>query len=132
MKNYFLFIGLSILIGSCSYKSTKNKGKEDLALGTSVYKGTASITQGLAKTIEERIHECDGGRKTDIGTIKSTDGKEWIVPAITNFKNKNFPLAHDLYNPCNGNSYSNVQEAIAMLDSSDIIEIDQGGDLFID
>lgn len=131
MKKYFLFIGLAILIGSCDdFKSAKKKGKEDLAVRSSVYEGTASISQGFAKIMEERIHECEGGRKTDIGRIKSTDGKQWTVPAFTNFKNNKFPFAPDLYNSCNGNAYSNVQEAIAALNGADIIEIDKGGDLF--
>jgi len=131
MKNYFFFIGLSILIAGCGdSKSAKNKDKEKFALPASDYEGTASITQGLAKITEERIYECEGGRKTDVGIIMSTDGKQWTVPTNTNFSNKNFPAASDLYNACNGNTYSNVQEAISKLDGSDIIEIDQDGTLF--
>ncbi len=131
MKNHILFWGLIILIASCGEsKSAKKNNQEKLSVSTSDYDGTASITQGLAKTMEERIYECEGGRKTDIGLIKSTDGKQWTVPASTNFSNKNFPAASDLYNSCNGNTYSNVQEAISKLDGSDIIEIDQDGTLF--
>lgn len=131
MNYYILFFGLIILSASCGEsKSTKKNMQEKLAVGALDYQGTGSITQGLAKTLEERIYQCEGGRKTDIGMIMSTDGRQWTVPASTNFKNKNFPDASDLYNFCNGNTYSNAQEAISKLDGSDIIEIDQNGKLF--
>ena len=67
MKNYFIFIGLSVLIaGYGDSKSAKNKDKEKLAVPASDYEGTASITQGMAKITEERIYECERGRKTDV------------------------------------------------------------------
>lgn len=131
MNHYLLFIGMTILMASCGgSKSAKNIDQEQLAEFTSHYEGTASITQGLAKTTEEHIYECEGGRKTDIGLIRSTDGKQWTMPASNNFKNEKFPFSSDLYNSCNGNTYANAQEAISKLDGSDIIEIDPNGELF--
>lgn len=130
MKNY-IFYGLILIFAACNQsKSIKTITQEKIADNASNYTGTASITQGSTNTQVEIIYECVAGRPTDIGVIKSTDGKQWTVPASTNFNNKNFPTAPDLHNPCNGNTYSNVQEAISKLDGSDIIEIDKDGELF--
>jgi len=131
MKNIILLCGLIILFISCDgTKSSKSSKAEKTTNNTPVYKGTASVTQGLAKTIQKNIYKCDGGRKTDVGIIKSTDGKRWTVPANTNFNNEDFLFASDLYNDCNGNSYENVEEAISKLNSLNIVEIDKDGELF--
>jgi hypothetical protein len=128
---FLLFIGFSVLFESCGdRKSVNNKDKEESAVSALDYESTASITQGFAKITEEHIYKCEGGRKTDVGIITSFDGKQWTVPASTNFSNQNFPAASDMYNSCNGNTYSDVQEAISKLDGSNIIEIDQDGTLF--
>ncbi|MFP3366328.1 hypothetical protein R0J93_22055, partial [Pseudoalteromonas sp. SIMBA_148] len=47
----------------------------------SSYTGTASLTQGVAQTDVTNAYECDRGRQTNIGSIQSTDGKSWTVPA---------------------------------------------------
>lgn len=135
MKNYILFWGLMILISSCSENKSvqKNNSKKIAELSTELsteYKGTASITQGPTSEQVENLFECERGRITNVGVIKSTDGKEWIVPAPTNFTNSDFPTSSDLHNSCNGNTYANAEEAISKLDGSDIIEIDKDGSLF--
>lgn len=131
MKNSILLIVVMVLVASCA--ENKSKGINSNTVETSVlsnYQGTASVTQGLATTTIEDIYKCNRGRKTDVGTITSSDGKKWIVPAQTNFQNDAFPFASDLHNSCNGNTSANAQEALAKLDGSDIMEIDADGSLF--
>lgn len=131
MKNFIYYLGLVILISACNEKkSNKAIGHKKIVNNVSNYQGTASITQGASKTDLVNIYECDNGRPTFEGTIRSTDGKQWVVPALTNFTNEEFPFAPDLHNPCNGNTYANVQEALSKLDGSDIIEINPEGELF--
>ena len=85
------------LVYSCGENKPKNKTDESTTVLTAkAYKGTASVTQGIATTLLEDIYECDRGRKTDVGEITSTDGKKWTVPAETNYTNENFPFAIDL------------------------------------
>ena len=96
----------------------------------SSYTGTASLTQGVAQTDVTNAYECDRGRQTNIGSIQSTDGKTWTVPAATNLLNTDFPVASDLNNPCTGNDYRTASEALAQLDGSDIIEVDADGEVY--
>ncbi|GAD81272.1 hypothetical protein [Vibrio ezurae] len=64
------------------------------------YHGSASITQGLAKTIKENLFECDNGRSrvAGIGEITDAEGKVWTVPATNHFAHAN--KAVDLYEQC--------------------------------
>jgi len=131
MKYLFYLLAITTLSTSCNNSQTKKSvnpinGTTDI----SDYKGTASITQGIAKITAENIYECNRGRKTDIGVIASTDDKKWIVPSPTNFQNADFPFAPDLYNSCDGNKNATVEEAMSKLDGSSIIEIDSDGELF--
>ena len=131
MKNYIYYLGLIILFAACNQnKTTKTTKQEKIADNVSAYHGTASISQGFTNEEVENIYECVDGRPTNIGVIKATDGKEWVVPARTNFTNEKFPFAPDLHNPCNGNTYSNAKEALSKHDGSDIIEIDKAGSLY--
>ena len=131
MKKFILLFGLIILFTSCNRTKPANTNKQQKTVSTTTnYKGTASITQGIAKIVNQDIFICEGGRKTDVGVIKSTDGKEWTVPTNTNFNNEDFLFASDLYNDCNGNSYANIEEAISKLNSLNIVEIDKDGELF--
>lgn len=132
MKEKCLYILLIVFLSACTgskSKTTKVKEATNIA-DEPTYKGTASVTHGVAITTAENIHTCNRGRKTDIGEIKSSDGKSWIVPASTNFLNDDFPFAPDLHNSCNGNSYSKADEAISKLGLSDIVEIDSEGELY--
>lgn len=62
------------------------------------YQGTASVTQGYATTTLENFYPA-GQRIAGLGTITSTDDKEWVVPAEVNFTDPSSPFAPDLYNP---------------------------------
>ena len=103
MKKKYLLIILITFLSGCS--GTDTKTKRTVTTNTSdvsMYKGTASITQGLATTTAENIFSCDRGRKTEVGEIKSLDGKKWIVPANANVQNDDIPFAPDLHNTRNG------------------------------
>lgn len=93
------------------------------------YKGSASVTQGKAATIITNLYSCTGGRIAGIGTITASDKTVWTVPALTNFNNSNFPFASDLNNPCNGANYTNSSIALSKLNGSDIITVDNDGEL---
>ncbi|WP_026231977.1 hypothetical protein [Neolewinella persica] len=131
MKVRFLLLTLIVLMSNCAENKPKSTNTDTANTSDiSIYKGTASVTQGLAKITAENIYKCNRGRKTDLGEIGSSDGKKWIVPANTNFQNDDFPFSTDLHNSCAGNTYSNAQDALSKLDGSDIIEIDSDGALF--
>ncbi|WP_430411282.1 hypothetical protein [Kordia sp.] len=131
MKHYFLLLVVIIYTAGCKDEKSK-KTTNDLATTSEVtaYKGTGSVTQGIATTIAENIYSCKRGRKTDVGEIISTDGKKWTVPAETNYTNNEFPFAPDLFNSCEGNNYASVEEALSNYDDSDIITIDENGSLY--
>ncbi|GAA3511713.1 hypothetical protein GCM10022393_26790 [Aquimarina addita] len=130
MKNSLTLLTI-LLIFSCGKNKTKTTETElTSSQETVTYKGTASITQGIASTIAENIYTCERGRKTDIGEITSTDGKKWTVPSLTNYTNTDFPFAPDLFNSCEGKNYATSEEALSDYDDSKIIEIDENGALF--
>lgn len=93
------------------------------------YTGTGFITQGLATTTVSSLIDCASGRTAGIGTIEDDSGNTWTVPAEVNYENVSFPFASDLHNPCNGNQYQSATEALAVLDGSDIVEIDADGEV---
>ena len=123
---------LLIFIALIACLEIKPKAKVDEVaknLEASSYEGTASVTQGIAKTITENIYACDRGRKMDVGEIISTDGIKWIVPAETHYSDENFPFAPDLFNSCEGKNYGNSQQALSQFDASNVIEIDSDGEI---
>lgn len=132
MKIRILLLVSTLAFLTCNeVKPTQNSEKKESPVPLpTAYKGSGSITQGYAKTEIANIFDCERGRKAGIGTITSSDGKIWTVPAINNFNNKNFPIAADLHNPCNGNTYANVEEALSKLDDTDLIEIDKKGNIY--
>lgn len=94
------------------------------------YTGSGSVTQGSGTTTTANLFSV-GIRVAALGTITSTDGLVWTVPADINFTNSNFPTASDLYNSyVSGHSYSNTSNATAALSGSDIINVDASGDVF--
>ena len=96
MKLFSIVIASAILI---------NTGNYLFAQGT--YVGSGSVTQGLATTTTANLFPgCAGGRVSAVGTINSTDGKFWTVPAQTNFASG--PYLPDLYNECSGVVPANI------------------------
>ncbi|MGB5437048.1 MAG: hypothetical protein WBM98_14230 [Maribacter sp.] len=129
MKNILILLIVTLIIVSCAERKSKSKELAKTPQATD-YKGTASITQGIASTITEDIYSCERGRKTDLGKITSTDNKEWIVPAETNYTNNDFPFAADLFNSCEGKTYKTTQQALSNYADSHIITIDTDGELY--
>ncbi|MAU14984.1 MAG: hypothetical protein CMH46_05530 [Muricauda sp.] len=120
-----------LFVVSCAEKKSKSKSELSAKASENIaYKGTASVTQGVAKTIAENIYSCERGRKTDVGEIVSTDGKKWTVPAETHYTDDSFPFATDLNNECEGKNYASSEEALSHFDASNIVEIDADGELY--
>lgn len=93
-----------IIISACKTKEINT----DTTNTSTTYKGTGSVTQGLAKTTISSLYSCSGGRITSVGTITSTDGKVWVVPAETDFQNA--VKLPDLYNECTGIKPSSISQ----------------------
>ena len=91
------------------------------------YNGTGSVSQGQAVTTVDNLLNC--GRVAGLGTITDVDGKAWAVPAEVHYADAGFPFASELNNPCSGANYQNANEALAQLDGSDIIVIDEAGEV---
>jgi hypothetical protein len=86
---------IAFLLAGCSPSS-------DVTVSESIrdYSGSASITQGIAKTVEANLFECKNGksRVAGIGEIIDADGKVWTVPAENHFATAT--KAVDLYEEC--------------------------------
>lgn len=90
------------------------------------YTGTGSVTQGLGTvTTANLLPNCTSNHVTPIGTIKSTDGIEWIVPAENNFATG--AKLSDLYNTCNRVTPTTL--AAADLTNVPVKVIDAEGDI---
>ncbi len=110
----------SVVIASVIFINT---GNFLFAQGT--YIGSGSVTQGLATTTAANLFPgCAGGRVSAVGTITSTDGNVWTVPAQTNFATG--PYLPDLYNQCSGVMPTNI--GAVNLNSLPVTVIDAGGD----
>ena len=87
---------------------------------------SGSVTQGLGvTTVVDLMPNCPSNHKTPLGTITSSDGNNWVVPAENNFQTA-LKLA-DLHNSCNGVTPANL--AAANLSNVPVVEIDPGGEL---
>ncbi|MGS0528098.1 hypothetical protein ACU8V7_25765 [Zobellia nedashkovskayae] len=130
IKNTSLLLAL-ICIAMVNCKNSDKTVQTDTTAqtATNVYNGTASVSQGPATVVTENIFECDRGREAPIGTSVATDGSTWTVPALVNFTDENFPFASDLFNPCTKVEYASADEALAALNGTDIVEIDQDGEI---
>jgi hypothetical protein len=89
-----------------------------------------SVSQGRAKTVIENLYKCPNEaapnrRIVAVGTVTSTDGKAWTVPAETAFEKG--PKAADLFNQCNKAEPANF----AALRPNDVpvVEVDPDGEV---
>ena len=121
-KTCFAALSFSILLTSgCSPLSN------DPSTGSiDDYKGSASITKGIAQTVIPNIFECKNGhsRVAGVGKITDTEGNVWTVPAQSNFSTA--PKSIDLYEECANitpQSITDVDEA-----SVPVAIIDQDGE----
>ncbi|MDB1124995.1 hypothetical protein [Vibrio algarum] len=94
-KHYIALSSIILLATGCSPSS-------DAASSSSIsdYQGSATITQGLAKTVVSNLFECENGRSrvAGIGEITDSEGNVWTVPANNHFTTA--PKATDLYEEC--------------------------------
>jgi hypothetical protein len=103
--NLFVAIFLLIIVfTACKTTEVDNSSTNT----TSTYKGTGSVTQGIGKTTINSLYNCSGGRVTSVGTITSTDGKLWTVPAETNFSTAT--KLTDLFNECTGSKPTSISQ----------------------
>jgi hypothetical protein len=91
-----------------------------------------SVTQGLAKKVVEDLYQCPdqkvtGLRLSAVGTIKSSDGKEWTVPAPTALQKKTGPIASDLFNQCTHVTPAKASDV--KTDNVPVIEVDADGEV---
>lgn len=93
------------------------------------YTGTGSVTQGLGSVTISSLYNCPSGRIPALGSIMAADATVWTVPAEVRFTDAAFPFASDLHNPCTGAAYPNTAAALAVLDGTDIVEVDPGGEV---
>ena len=85
---------------------------------------TPSFTTGPAKTTNPGLFACHGARArvSPVGTIRSDDGRLWVVPADTHFQTAT--KAADLYNQCSGVRLRQLSD----LDLKKVPVIDAGGE----
>lgn len=85
----------------------------------------ASFSQGRGTTVIPKLYECAGGRPTPVGTVKSSDGRTWTVPAENNFERG--PKAADLYNQCNNVRPASLAEVD--INKVPVVEVDADGEV---
>ncbi len=130
MKNnvkLLILLGASLCL-SCKENNTKGDSINATVLSENTdYKGTGSITQGLAETMIQSMFTCDQPRTrvTGMGEIKDQKGNVWIVPAENSFTTAT--AAFDLFNECNGIVPSNIADVD--LNSVAVSEIDADGEI---
>jgi len=119
-----ILIGSTLLLQGCNNNETSTTD----IISTAEYKGTGSVTYGIAETSTPNLFP-QGGRIAEIGTIQSiNDNTTWTVPAEVNFTNDEIPFAPDLYNEY-GQKYKDAETALAALDAKDAIEVDADGEI---
>ena len=89
-----------------------------------------SITQGRATTVVENLYKCPNPgapnqRISAVGTINSSDGKVWTVPAATAFEKG--AKAADLFNQCN--RVEPAAFADVRPDAVPVVEVDPDGEV---
>lgn len=132
IKSTTLILGLALITVACSddetvepsITSTTNTGTTSTFED---YTGSASVSQGLGTTLISNLYS-NGQRLAPVGTIQSSDGKNWTVPAVVNYTDNTFQFAPDLHNS-DGVQYNTAAAALAAFNSNNIIEIDSAGDV---
>ena len=124
MKTSFSMLLICPLLAlfACNKESSSNA---DTATNISDYKGTGSITQGLGTTTQSSLFSCTGGRVTSVGSITSTDGKIWTLPAENSYTSA--AKLPDLYNECNGKTPASIAQVAT--DAVPVTVIDNDGEI---
>lgn len=97
---------IAFVVYACSKKQDDSNNNDNTATTPVSYTGTGSATMGMGIRTGNYLYNCSGGRMTAVGTIKSTDGKTWTVPAEVNFTTA--AKLPDLWNECNGKTPSSI------------------------
>ncbi|WP_221074184.1 hypothetical protein [Agarivorans aestuarii] len=97
-----------------------------IAKDTRNYRGSGSITQGFAKTVEANIFECKNGRSrvAGLGEVTDSTGKSWTVPASNNYATAT--KAVDLYEECANITPNSIAEIDQ--DSVPVVVVDPEGE----
>ena len=93
------------------------------------YTGTGSVTQGVGTVTTKDLYVCPKGRPTNLGTIASTDGRSWTLPAAVSYANGDYPQTHDLHNACTGVTHASTAAARTALANSSIVTVDADGEV---
>ena len=109
---------------ACFVTAACQGASEEVALGDGEGSSAgASYSTGLASEIQSGLIDCgEGSRVSSVGEITSDDGKNWIVPAQTQFETA--AKATDLYNECGDAALSSLDE----LGLASVPLMDAGGD----
>lgn len=129
MKKGFFILILAFSIISCKEKTNTPSAKQTSSpeITTNSYKGTGSITKGLAETQIENLMICNKSRSrvSGVGIIKDESGQSWTVPGTNNFNEAE--KAFDLYNECSSVTPNSLSEV--NLDDVPVAEIDSDGEI---
>lgn len=131
-QNHLVKLGFGLAFVICIACGKNDDSSDDSTTTTTTttisdYNGTASVSQGLASTTSTNLY-AQGQRVAGLGSITASDNTTWVVPATVNYANNSFPFAPDLHNP-DGTQHSTAAAALSAFNTSDIIEIDAGGEL---
>lgn len=91
------------------------------------YNGTASVSQGAAKTTTTNLFNCEdsNSRMAGIGEVISMDGYVWTVPAVNHFQSA--VQAVNLYEQCTGVKPSGLNKVD--IQSVPVVTVDEEGQI---
>jgi hypothetical protein len=91
------------------------------------YTGTGAITQGVAKTINADLFECEQSRArvSAVGEITDSDGKVWTVPAVSQYSTATHAV--NMYDDCSGYQPDGIADIDT--DSVPIVTVDADGEV---
>jgi len=119
-----IFVCLTLFLQGCNSNTESNS----VTTKPSDYKGSGSLTYGIAQTTVTNLFP-KGGRVAATGSINSIDGATtWAVPAVVNYTNDTVPFAPDMFNDY-GDQYSSAKAAVTALNDKDIVDVDADGEV---
>lgn len=131
MKCDLLLLALTVItMAGCEAEnagSLANQANSPVMKNELDYRGTGSVTKGLAETKIESLLNANakGSRIAGVGVIEDFDGKFWTVPGVNHFDTA--PKAFDLYNENNNVTPGSLSEVD--FDSVPTAEIDADGEV---
>lgn len=107
--------------------ATTTDTADDTTDATGSSETTASISQGPATTTVDNLFDA-GVRIAGVGASTALDDSTWVVPADVNYTEDSVPFASDMHN-IYGNVYDTAENAVAALDGTDVVTVDEAGDI---